>query len=128
MPWLFGVKDETMLQDGEYAAWFKTPRGEGTGVLLLANGKISGGDSILSYSGSYQVEEDRFTAVVSTRRHSAGQPTLFGVDEVQIEVAGTSTGVTASCAGAAKQAPELPFQATLIRVQASSPASSASRA
>jgi hypothetical protein len=114
-----------MLQDGQYAAWFKTPRGEGTGILLLANGRITGGDSVLAYSGSYQVEEDRFTAVVSTRRHTAGQPTLFGVDEVQIEVAGKSTGVTASCTGAARQAPELPFEATLIRVQAPSLAPSA---
>jgi hypothetical protein len=114
-----------MLQDGQYAAWFKTPRGEGTGILLLANGKITGGDHVLTYSGSYQVDEDRFTAVVSTRRHATGQATLFGIDEVQIEVAGKSTGTTASCAGAAKQAPELPFQATLIRVQTPSPASSA---
>jgi len=106
-----------MLQNGEYAAWFKTPRGEGTGILLLANGKITGGDSVLTYSGSYQVDEDRFTAVVSTKRHAAGQPTLFGIDEVQIEVVGKSTGTTASCTGAAKQAPDLPFQATLIRVQ-----------
>ena len=114
-----------MLQDGQYAAWFKTPRGEGTGILHLANGKISGGDSVLTYSGSYQVDEDRFTAVVSTRRHAAGQPTLFGIDEVQIEVSGKSTGTTASCVGAAKQAPELSFQATLIRVQSPSLPSSA---
>ena len=106
-----------MIQNGEYAAWFKTPRGEGTGILLLLNGKITGGDSVLTYSGSYEVDQDRFTAVVSTRRHAAGQPTLFGIDEVQIELTGKSTGTTASCAGAAKQAPELPFQATLIRVQ-----------
>ncbi len=114
-----------MIQNGEYAAWFKTPRGEGTGILLLLNGKITGGDSVLTYSGSYEVDQDRFTAVVSTRRHAAGQPTLFGIDEVQIELAGKSTGTTASCAGAAKQAPELPFQATLIRVQTPSLASNA---
>ena len=114
-----------MLQNGEYAAWFKTPRGEGTGILLLVNGKITGGDSVLTYSGSYQVDEDRFTAVVSTRRHAAGQPTLFGIDEVQIEVVGKSTGTTASCTGTAKQAPDLPFQATLIRVQTPSLVSSA---
>jgi hypothetical protein len=114
-----------MLQDGQYVAWYKTPRGEGTGILHLANGKISGGDSVLTYSGSYEVDQDRFTAVVSTKRHAAGQPTLFGIDEVQIEVAGQSTGMTASCAGAAKQAPELAFQATLIRVQIPSLASRA---
>jgi len=114
-----------MLQDGQYAAWFKTPRGEGTGLLVLANGKITGGDSGLTYSGSYQVDQDRFTAVVSTRRHAAGPPSLFGIDEVQIEVTGKSTGTTASCTGAAKQAPELAFQATLIRVQTPALASSA---
>jgi hypothetical protein len=109
-----------MLQDGQYAAWFKTPRGEGTGILLLENGKITGRDHLLTYSGSYQVDEDRFTAVVSTKRYAAGKPTLFGIDEVQIEVAGKSTGTTASCVGTAKQAPELPFEATLIRVQSPS--------
>jgi hypothetical protein len=114
-----------MIQDGQYVAWYKTPRGEGTGILFLANGKITGGDSVLTYSGSYEVDQDRFTAVVSTKRHAAGQPTLFGIDEVQIEVAGKSTGMTASCTGAAKQAPELAFQATLIRVQTPALASSA---
>jgi hypothetical protein len=110
-----------MLQDGEYAAWYKTPRGEGTGIVHLANGEITGGDSVLSYSGWYKVDEDRFTAVLTTRRHAAGQPSLFGIDEVELRLAGKSTGVTASCAGTATQAPELPFQATLIRVQTSPP-------
>jgi hypothetical protein len=114
-----------MLQDGEYAAWYKTPRGEGTGIVHLANGEITGGDSVLSYSGWYKVEEDRFTAVLTTRRHAAGQPSLFGIDEVELRLAGKSTGVTASCAGTATQAPELPFQATLIRVQTSPPPSNA---
>jgi hypothetical protein len=108
-----------MLQDGEYAAWYKTPRGEGTGIVRLANGEITGGDSVLSYTGWYKVEEDRFTAVVTTRRHAAGQPSVFGLDEVELRLAGKSSGVTASCAGTATQAPELPFQATLIRVQTS---------
>ena len=108
-----------MLQDGEYAAWYKTPRGEGTGIVHLANGKISGGDCGLSYSGWYTVEEDRFTAVLTTRRHTAGQPSLFGIDEIELQLAGKSTGATASCTWTATQAPELPFQATLIRVQTS---------
>jgi hypothetical protein len=106
-----------MLQDGEYAAWYKTPRGEGTGIVYLANGEITGGDGVLSYSGWYKVEEDRFTAVVTTRRHTAGQPSVFGIDEVELRLAGKSAGVTASCTGTAAQAPDLPFQATLIRVQ-----------
>lgn len=106
-----------MIEDGEYAAWFKTPQGEGTGIVRLANGEITGGDSVLSYSGRYQVDEDRFTATLFTRRHSAGHASLFGVDEVELTLEGQSKGMTASCSGIAAQAPELPFQATLIRVQ-----------
>jgi hypothetical protein len=106
-----------MLRDGEYAAWFKTPRGEGTGIVFLANGKIAGGDSVLSYSGTYEVHEDRFTATLSTKRFAAGHPTLFGVDEIELKLTGHINGVTASCSGMAEQAPELPFHATLIRVQ-----------
>jgi hypothetical protein len=111
-----------MIEDGEYAAWYKTRQGEGTGIVRLANGEITGGDSVLSYSGRYEVDEDRFTAVLSTKRHTAGQPSVFGIDEVELKLTGKSTGVTASCTGTAKQAPGLPFQATLIRVQ--TPASS----
>jgi hypothetical protein len=113
-----------MLQDGEYAAWYKTPRGEGTGIVHLANGAITGGDNVLSYSGWYKVEEDRFTAVLMTRRHAAGHPSVFGIDEVELRLAGKSTGVTASCAGTATQAPDVPFQATLIRVQTPQPSAS----
>ncbi len=112
-----------MMQDGEYAVWFRTPRGEGTGNVILANGRVTGGDSVLTYSGSYQVDQDRFTAVVSTKRHAVGQPTVFGIDEVELEIAGTSTGTTAFCTGIAKQTPDLPFRATLSRAQ-TSPASS----
>ena len=46
-----------MLKDGKYAAWFRTSRGEGTGIVHLENGKISGGDSIFTYGGSYEIDE-----------------------------------------------------------------------
>lgn len=42
-----------MLKDGTCSAWFKTPRRAGTGVLHLQNGKISGGDSVMTYCGFY---------------------------------------------------------------------------
>jgi hypothetical protein len=106
-----------MIEDGEYAAWYKTPRGEGTGILVLANGKITGSDSVLAYSGSYEVDGDHFSAIVFTKRHSPGQPSLFGIDDIELAVEGQLNGKTLSCSGHARQAPELPFHATLIRVQ-----------
>jgi len=106
-----------MLEDGEYAAWYKTPHGEGTGIIALANGKLTGGDSVLAYSGSYEIKGDRFTAVVFTERHSPGQPSLFGIDNIELEVEGRLNGKTVSCSGHARHAPEVPFNVTLIRIQ-----------
>ena len=117
-----------MLRDGRYAVWFRTPRGEGTGIVDLANGIISGRDSFLTYGGSYKVDDDRFTATLTTTRHAAGPPTLFGIDEVELELAGQFKGKMASCAGAARQAPGLPFEATLIASEEVSPAPGGNRA
>ena len=117
-----------MHRDGRYAVWFRTPRGEGTAIVHLANGLISGGDSFFAYSGSYEVDDDQFTAAVTTIRHTAGPPTLFGLDEVEVELAGKFKGRMASCAGTAKQAPGLPFEATLIASEDASPPPEGNRA
>jgi len=106
-----------MLKDGKYAAWFRTPRGEGTGIVQLANGTISGGDSIFTYSGSYQIDNDQFTATLKTRRYAAGPPTVFGIDEVEIKLAGRYNGIMACCSGTAEQAPGVVFEATLFLSQ-----------
>jgi hypothetical protein len=112
-----------MLRDGQYAAWFRTSRGEGTGIVHLANGRISGGDSIFSYGGSYQVDEDGFTAALTTRRHAAGPSTVLGIDEVEIKLVGKFNGTTASCSGTAEQAPGVVFEATLFLGQDQPPPS-----
>jgi hypothetical protein len=103
-----------MHRDGRYAVWYKTSRGEGTGIVRLANGQISGGDSFFSYSGSYEVDDDKFTAALKTARHAEGPPTVFGLEEVEVVLAGKFNGRMASCSGTATQAPDQPFQATLI--------------
>jgi hypothetical protein len=110
-----------MLRDGRYAAWFRTPRGEGTCNVQLASGRISGGDSFFAYSGSYQSDGDRFTAVLTTQRHTAGPPTVFGLDEVEIRLEGKIRGMTAACTGAAEQAPGVTFEATLFLGQDQAP-------
>jgi len=117
-----------MLRDGRYAAWFRTSHGEGTGIVNLANGRISGGDSTFTYSGSYQVDDDRFTAALTTRRHAAGPPTVFGIDEVEVKLTGKVNGMTASCRGTAQQAPCVTFEATLFLGQDTSPEPARKRA
>jgi hypothetical protein len=73
---------------------------------------------VLAYTGSYVVDGDKFTAFIATERHTAGQPSVFGIgiDDVNLTLTGKSSPTTASCTGAAKQAPGLTFDATLIRI------------
>jgi hypothetical protein len=111
-----------MLRDGKYAAWFRTPRGQGTGVVHLAEGRISGSDSFFTYGGSYRIDEQRFTAVLTTRRHAEGPPTVFGLDEVEVKLSGVCSGAMATCSGTAEQAPDVTFEATLIYSQDEVPA------
>ncbi|MGE5156508.1 MAG: hypothetical protein ACM3OF_00035 [Gemmatimonas sp.] len=116
-----------MLRDGEYAAWFRTPHGEGTGIVHLAGGKISGRDSFFSYSGSYQVAGGQFSATLTIRRYADGPTTLFGVDEVDLAVTGAISGTIACCSGVSEQAPGVHFEATLILNQQPSPGPAAKR-
>jgi hypothetical protein len=105
-----------MLQNAKYSVWFKTPQSEGYGIVSLMDGNVSGGDSISEYTGTYVQDGDKFSATIAVRRHTKGQPSVFGIDNVDISLSGKSTPTTASCSGTAKQAPGTTFQATLIRI------------
>jgi hypothetical protein len=105
-----------MMRSGSYSVWFRTSLGEGTGVVELEDGKVSGRDTILDYSGTYFETGDEFLAYVSTRRHTPGHPSVFGIDEFDLTLIGKSTATTASCTGRAKQLPDLAFNAVFIRI------------
>jgi hypothetical protein len=105
-----------MLQNSKYSVWFRTPQGEGYGIVSLMDGKVSGGDSISSYTGTYVQDGDKFAATVAVRRHTQGPASVFGVDNVDLTLSGKSTPTMASCIGTAKQAPSTTLQATLIRI------------
>ena len=68
-------------------------QGEGTGVIELNDGKVTGGDTGLAYTGSYVVDGDKFTAFIATERHTPGQPSVFGIgiDDVNLTLTGKST-------------------------------------
>jgi hypothetical protein len=106
-----------MLKDGEYSAWFRTGQGQGTGQVFLRDGRISGGDAFISYGGTYEVDGSRFTATLTTRRHTIGRPTVFGIDEVEIKLTGSASARFASCSGELAQVPGVVFEATLIPAQ-----------
>jgi hypothetical protein len=103
-----------MLRDGTYAAWFRSALGQGTGMVDLVGGRISGRDSFFSYSGSYEVDGARVTARLSTRRLAEGPTTVLGFDEVDLTLAGMINAATVCCSGTARQAPGVQLEVTLL--------------
>jgi len=107
-----------VVTQGKYSVWFKTPIGEGAGVVEFGpHGRLSGGDTTFSYSGNWSQQGERFKAVLSARRIAPGPPGVFGRDEVDIVVSGDSDGGTSvSCSGFAKQSPGLKLDVVLMRI------------
>lgn len=103
-----------MMKEGTYSAWFKTPKGQGTGIVELVGGKVCGGDGVLSYAGTYEAKGDHFTALIRTKRHAPGQPSLFGPDELTLNLEGCCRTLPFTCSGRAAEAPEIPFEAFLL--------------
>jgi hypothetical protein len=104
-----------VLKDGTYAAWFKTPVSQGTGIVHVADGKIWGRDSVMTYDGSCEVDGDCFTAVVMTKRHTEARSTVFGDDqELELRLEGTCIGNIATYIGTANEFPGVLLEGTLI--------------
>ncbi|MBR0706541.1 MULTISPECIES: hypothetical protein [Bradyrhizobium] len=113
-----------MLKDGTYAAWYKTPIDQGTGIVHVADGQIWGRDSLMTYHGSCKVDGDRFTATVSTKRHTDGRATVFGIeDELTLDIEGSCPGKIATYTATAQQVPGMVLHGTLILTEQQPPAS-----
>jgi len=107
-----------LVSQGTYTGWFKTPIGEGSGIVELApDGRLSGGDSTFSYSGNWTLEGARLRATMSAKRVAPGPPGVFGMDEIEIIMSGESDGDAGfSCTGFAKETPGLKLEVVLIPV------------
>jgi hypothetical protein len=82
-----------MITEGEYSVWFRTPVGEGAGVVKFsASGELTGGDTAFSYPGSWKQNGEQFSASLSAKRIAPGPPGVFGLDEIDIMVVGCSDG------------------------------------
>jgi hypothetical protein len=107
-----------LITEGKYSAWFKTPVGEGAGVVELSpDGQLLGGDPMFSYIGTWEQTGERFKAEFLAKRTAPGPPGVFGIDEIDVLLTGHSNdGPTVSCAGFAKQTPGLRLEVTLVRM------------
>lgn len=105
-------------QDGLYGVQFQTQRGAGTGVVFLHEGILRGGDSMMYYTGTYQLSGNSFTGEVHAGVHArpAGMASVFGRDDVHITLKGTFSGDNATLTGTAKEVPGAQFSAHLKKI------------
>jgi hypothetical protein len=103
------------MQNGMYCARFSTPLGQGAGVVTLVDGKITGGDSSMYYSGTYSTDGSVITAKVTTGEHTdvPGMIAVLGSAATTIELSGTVSGSTAKMTGKSAQAPGVTMGVTL---------------
>jgi hypothetical protein len=103
------------MKNGLYKVVFHTQRGSGAGVVVLHDGRLLGGDSMVAYVGSYQQSGDMFTASVDASTHTniPGMANVFGTPNPKIQLSGKVAGDSATMAGTSPNAPGVSFQAIL---------------
>jgi hypothetical protein len=86
---------ETEMTDGG--------RGHASGVIVLLDGKIAGGDSHFYYTGSYAAADGKWRGELTTFQHAkpAGVLPLFGGREVSCGFTGTYADDNAVVTGTA---------------------------
>ena len=104
------------MRNGMYKVEFATPRGAGYGIVILNNGKVQGGDTSMYYNGTYQMTGDQFKGSVTVRRHSAALPSVFGLDDLTINLSGKGSDDQGQLTGTSPQVPGVSLQARLKRL------------
>jgi hypothetical protein len=67
-----------MITQGKYSVWFRTPIGNGAGIVELGpNGELSVGDTTFSYVGNWEQAGERFKVAISAKRMAPGSPRVW---------------------------------------------------
>ena len=101
--------------EGLYAGEFETPFGLGTGVLYLADGKVHGGNSALSYIGEYKLEGNSIKLKIHAKRYAPHViiASVFGMDDLTIFIEGVITDTKIKIDGVAEEIPDMQMQGLL---------------
>jgi hypothetical protein len=104
-----------MLENGKYSAWFRTSLGEGTGVVVLKDSKITGGDTVIAYIGSCKQVGDEFNARHFDQETCAGAIVGIWNRQHRSNAYGTIHRHNGDVSGNITS-PGMTFEATIIRI------------
>ena len=78
-----------MAVDGFWTVRFEGPQVAGTGVLIMKDKKVYGGETGFYYIGNYQVDGNVFKARVAIRNFDPAVPSGFGIaGDYEMDVSG----------------------------------------
>lgn len=74
------------MRNGLYKVAFSYAGNSGTGVIVLQDGKVRGGDTSFAYVGDIDHQGEGAVGLINISRHSEGLPNVFGIDSYQLTV------------------------------------------
>jgi T3SS negative regulator,GrlR len=110
---------EARVIDGLYSLGIEMSgarRGHATGIVVLQDGRIMGGDSFFYYTGSYSYRSGKWRGEMIVHQHTdaPGLNLVFGGREVSCGFTGTYSGTAADIQGTALVgSTSVPFHAAL---------------
>lgn len=109
------------MHNGIYKVRYWTKEKVATGVVVLEDGVLQGGDSLTAFAGTYSADTcsadtGTMQASLRVRRHSEGMPTLFGEDAASLALTGTWTPGAAQLTGPITEKPDITIKLALERL------------
>ena len=87
--------------EGFWIVQYEGMQGSGGGVVIFTKGKIFGGDTGYTYTGSYQTQGDALKAHVVVRNFLPAVPSVLGVvGDFDLDIAGKIEGDIIKATGA----------------------------
>jgi hypothetical protein len=106
-----------VLVNGFYQVSFKTPLGTGAGVAVLQDGRLHGGNSYHCFLGTYIVMAKHVSAQIEVSRHTEGEASVMGLDDMIVTITGDVLPNGMSGRGSSEQAPGAPLYFELVRIR-----------
>ena len=102
------------MKNGLYIADFRTPLDEASGVIVVHDGTVYGGDSGMYYTGSVSGDDDSLQVRMVVRQHNPVTQSVFGdFTDFELKLKGSRKGEGYVFEGRSDAAPSLRFEARL---------------
>jgi len=103
-----------MMESGLYIAKFRTPLDDSSGVIVINDHDVLGGDSSMFYTGSVSGEGGNLKATLRVRQHDERSISVFGeYKDFTLTLTGRQQGNAYVFEGRADRIPSLRFTAEL---------------